>query len=378
MRRIALALFLTGLALATMVGVTAQRRAEASASADTFQWDLPSRVAAPRVPVDNPMTPARVELGRRLFYDTRLSGNGTQSCATCHVQERAFTDGKAHGVGSTGMVHPRGPMSLINIAYRDALTWGNQDLRTLEQQALVPMLGTSPIELGISGHEDRIYPTLAADPIYKPLFASAFPGEAAPVMTPNIAAALSAFERSIVSFRSAFDRYREHEDRSAISESAMRGSVLFFSNRKARCISCHRGLNLDGGSKTVNTPPGEELVFTFHNTGLYNLPGPVSYPADNTGLYEQTGRPQDVGKFRVPTLRNIAVTAPYMHDGSIATLDETLDHYVAGGRTPNPLKSTGLQPLMLTPDERRDLIAFLESLTDYGALRDPRWSNPWK
>jgi cytochrome c peroxidase len=343
-----------------------------------IQSDLPPRVAAPRVPVGYPMTPARIELGRRLFYDTRLSGNGTQSCATCHVQERAFTDGKARGVGSTGMVHRRGPMSLINVAYRDALTWGNQDLRTLEQQALVPMLGTSPIELGLSGHEDRIYRTLDADPIYRPLFSAAFPGAAAPVTTPNIAAALSAFERSIVSFRSAFDRYREYEDRSAMSESAMRGSVLFFSNRKARCISCHRGLNLDGGSKTVNTPPGEELVFTFHNTGLYNLSGPVSYPADNTGLYEQTGRPQDAGKFRVPTLRNIAVTAPYMHDGSIATLDEALDHYVAGGRTSNPLKSTGLQPLNLTPDERRDLIAFLESLTDDEALRDPRWSDPWK
>ena len=137
----------------------------------------------------------------------------------------------------------------------------------------------------------------------------AFPGESTPVTTPNVAAALSAFERSIVSFRSPFDRYREYEDRTAMSESAMRGSVLFFSNRKARCISCHRGLNLDGGSKAVNTPPAEELVFTFHNTGLYNLPGPVSYPSDNTGLYEQTGRSQDVGKFRVPTLRNIAVTA---------------------------------------------------------------------
>jgi cytochrome c peroxidase len=322
-----------------------------------FQWDLPPRVAAPRVPVDNPMTPARIELGRRLFYDTRLSGNGTQSCATCHRQELAFTDGKAHGVGSTGMVHPRSPMSLVNVAYRDVLTWTNQELRTLEQQALVPMFGAEPIELGLSGHEDRIYRTLAADTVYRPLFAEAFPGETTPVTTGNIAAALSAFERSIVSFRSLFDRYREYEDRSAMSESAIRGSVLFFSNRKARCISCHRGLNLDGGAKTVNTAPGEELVFTFHNTGLSS---------------------DQVDTFRVPTLRNIAVTAPYMHDGSIATLEETLDHYVAGGRASNPLKSTGLQPLTLSADERRDLIAFLESLTDREALSDPRWSNPWQ
>ena len=118
-----------------------------------------------------------------------------------------------------------------------------------------------------------------------------------------------------------------------MSESAMRGSVLFFSNRKARCISCHRGPNLDGGSKTTATPADEVPVFTFHNTGLYNLAGPVSYPRDNLGLFAHTGKMGDVGKFRVPTLRNIALTAPYMHDGSIATLDAVLDHYTAGGRT---------------------------------------------
>ena len=112
------------------------------------QWDLPPRVAAPRVPAEWPMTPARVELGRRLFYDTRLSGNGTQSCGTCHLQERAFTDGRALGLGSTGMLHARSPMSLVNTAYRDALTWANPTLRTLETQVLVPLLGTTPVEFG--------------------------------------------------------------------------------------------------------------------------------------------------------------------------------------------------------------------------------------
>jgi cytochrome c peroxidase len=240
------------------------------------------------------------------------------------------------------------------------------------------MLSTSPIELGLQGHERRIYGIFATDPIYRPLFAAAFPGESAPVTTANVATALSAFERSIVSFRSPFDRYRELEDPGAMSEAALRGSVLFFSNRKARCISCHRGLNLDGGAKTQATPADEVPVFTFHNTGLYNLPGPLSYPSDNLGLYTHTGKLEDVGKFRVPTLRNIALTAPYMHDGSIATLDGVLDHYMAGGRTPNPNRSTGLKPATLTTEERQDLIAFLESLTDRELLRDPRWSNPWK
>lgn len=190
--------------------------------------------------------------------------------------------------------------------------------------------------------------------------------------------ALAAFERSIASFRSPFDRYRQNEDATALSESAARGMVLFFSGRKTGYTNCHRGLNLDGGSKDATSPAGEDAVFTFHNPGLYNLAGLLSYPADNTGLHAITRKAEDVGKFRVPTLRNIAVTAPYMHDGSIATLDEAIDHYEAGGRTPNPLKSTGLRQFSLTVDERRDPIAFLESLTDREALHGQRWSNPWK
>jgi cytochrome c peroxidase len=343
-----------------------------------YRWDLPPRVAAPLVPPAFPMTAARVALGRHLFYDARLSGNGTQSCATCHEQARAFTDGRAQGLGSTGQLHPRSPMSLVNVAYRDALTWANPSLRVLEDQVLVPLFGETPVELGLTGHDARIYAGLARDPVYARLFAAAFPGVAVPVTTTNIAAALAAFARSIVSFRSPFDRYRQLEETGALSASAARGMVLFFSNRRAGCNSCHRGLNLDGGSKDTSSPPDETPVFTFHNTGLFHLPGPIAYPADNTGLHAHTGRLEDVGKFRVPTLRNIAVTAPYMHDGSIATLDAVIDHYSTAGRTGNPARSTGLRRFTLTSAERQDLIAFLESLTDREALVDPRWSDPWK
>ena len=350
----------------------------ATQQAPAYEWTLPPRVAPPLVPAAAPMTPARVELGRHLFYDKRVSGNGTQACATCHVQEKAFTDGRAQGLGSTGELHARSPMSLINVAYRDALTWANPWHLSLDEQVLVPLFGTAPVELGLAGVETRVYGTLAADPVYQRLFAAAFPGSSPPpVTTPRVAAALAAFQRSIVSFRSPFDRYREYEDQGAMSEAALRGSVLFFSNRKAGCISCHRGLNLDGGAKTTDSPATEERVFQFHNTGLYNLSGRLSYPAADTGLHAVSGQLDDVGKYRIPTLRNIAVTAPYMHDGSLATLDEVLDHYQAGGRTANPNKSTGLRPFTMTSGERRDLIAFLESLTDHEALRDPRWSDPW-
>ena len=294
------------------------------------------------------MTTARVELGRRLFYDARLSGNGTQSCATCHVQSLAFTDGRAHGLGSTGEEHPRSPMSLVNVAYRDTLTWAHPSLRSLEEQALVPMLGTSPIELGLQGHERRVYDIFATDPVYRPLFAAAFPGESAPVTTANVATALSAFERSIVSFRSPFDRYRElRGSRRDIRVGDARVGVVFFESQGA-LHQLSRGLNLDGGAKTTATPADEVPVFTFHNTGLYNLPGPFSYPRTTSGCMRTPGKLEDVGKFRVPTLRNIALTAPYMHDGSIATLDEVLDHYTAGGRTPNPESEHGAQAATLT------------------------------
>ena len=358
--------------------------AQTAGGQQVYPWELPEKVPAPRVPADSPMTPERAELGRHLFYDTRLSGNGTQACATCHRQELAFTDGRALAVGSTGETHPRSAMSLINAAYRDALTWANPSLRTFEEQILVPLLGTEPVELGLAGQEDRVYAELARDPVYRQLFASSFPEEDSPVNRSNIVMALASFLRSIVSFRSPFDRYRFGGDASAMSAAAHRGMNLFFSTR-TRCAGCHMGhnvsldlgLNLDGGSKTASSPPDAPAVFMFHNTGLYNRPGPIVYPAHNTGLHRHTGEIADVGKFRIPSLRNIAVTAPYMHDGSIRTLEEVLDHYVAGGRAPNPQQSKSIEPLKLSEADRRNLIAFLESLTDRQALQDPRWSNPW-
>lgn len=349
-----------------------------------YVWDLPPGVDPPFLPEGVVMTQELVELGRHLFYDKRLSGNGTQSCATCHVQALAFTDRRALGHGSTGELHPRSPMSLVNVAYRDALTWANRNLRTLEEQALAPMFGEHPVELGMAGNEERIYAALGADTRYRELFAAAFASETA-VTRERVIAALSAFERSIVSYNSPYDRFRFYNDESALDESARRGMDLFFSDDKANCRSCHLGhvtgnvlgLNLDGASRTSTSDPDEPHLYLFRNTGLYALGDPFSYPLDNLGLYEQTGYEKDIGRFRTPTLRNIALTAPYMHDGSIATLEEVLDHYVAGGRAPNPQLSEFIKPLQLTEQDRADLIAFLHSLTDPVVLTDPRWSDPW-
>ncbi len=351
-----------------------------------FPWNIPAPFPRPPVPADNPMTIAKVELGRRLFYDTRMSLNGSESCASCHRQELAFTDGKARAEGATGSAHPRGSMSLANVAYSPALTWANPNITALEDQALVPMLGTDPVELGLQGQEGRLLGQLAGDTILIGLFPQAFPDERGPRTLVDVVRAIAAFERTIVSMRSPYDRYRYGGDTNAISASAKRGEAFFYSGQHGGCFQCHGGWNFNGD---VRYEGRTDARSPFFNTGLYNLPGALSYPASNTGLYQFTNRPGDVGKFRVPTLRNIAVTAPYMHDGSIATLGEVIDHYAAGGRTiatgpyagvghDNRNKAPTVHGFSMSGAEKSDLLAFLESLTDSAFLHDPALSNPWK
>ncbi len=348
-----------------------------------YQWNLPKGFPKPFVPADNPMTAAKVELGRYLFYDTRMSVNGKSSCATCHKQELAFTDGLAVAEGATGELHTRSAMSLVNVAYSGVLTWSNPELRSLEQQALVPMYGVHPVELGLR-ESDGFLLTLRSDAQYRVLFERAFPSDADRFTTTNVTRALASFERSIISARSPYDRYHYDRDDSAISESAKRGEVLFF-NQHLSCFRCHAGFNFSDA--TVSERNALRPI-EFHNTGLYNLSGLLSYPAPNVGIYEFTKAAADVGKFKVPTLRNIALTAPYMHDGSIPNLEAVLDHYAAGGRAissgphagnghDNPNKDPLIGGFTLSKQDRDDLIAFLESLTDQAVVHDPRFSSPW-
>lgn len=347
-----------------------------------FQWNLPKGFPKPRVPLDNPMTPAKVRLGRYLFYDQRMSSNGKESCATCHRQGLAFTDGKPRAVGTTGELHPRGSMSLVNVAYAAALSWSDPDLRTLEGQALTPMFNTQPIELGTN--RERLLEVIQSDAAYVKMFPSAFSDDSNPFTIANVAKAIASFERTIIGAASPYDRYHFGGDDQAISDSAKRGETLFFSEPLS-CFRCHSGFNFTDATDFDGRKQGE---IQFHNTGLYNLSGALSYPAPNVGIYEHTLQPRDVGKFKVPTLRNVALTAPYMHDGSIATLEGVLDHYAAGGRTiseppyagrgsENPNKDPLIHGFPLSEQGRADLIAFLQSLTDEEIVRDPRFANPW-
>jgi cytochrome c peroxidase len=354
-----------------------------ASSTSEYNWNIPAWMPKPIVPADNPMNSPKVELGRHLFYEKRLSITGEFSCASCHLQKLAFTDGKTVAVGATGEKHPRNSMSLANIAYNPVLTWANPLMTKLENQALVPIFGEHPVEMGMVGREKQILAMLQDDEKYQRLFRDAFSNDQDVINLSNLTKALAAFERTLISVNSPYDKYRFGGDANAISPAAKRGEKLF-NSEKLECFHCHGGINF------TDSVIHEKLAFqeiAFHNTGLYNIDAKGSYPPDNTGVYEITSKPTDMGRFKAPTLRNIALTAPYMHDGSIATLEEVIAHYQAGGRTihagefagvgsKNPFKSNFISGFKLTESEKQDLLAFLQSLTDEKFINNPAFSDP--
>ncbi|MCU0904084.1 MAG: di-heme enzyme [Tabrizicola sp.] len=332
-----------------------------------YDWPLPDWMPPPPVPADNPMSAEKVELGRHLFYDARLSRDGTLACASCHVQGLAFTDGREVPLGINGTPGVKNAPSLANVGYMPVLTWANPHMDSLEFQALIPLFGETPDEMGSVGQEGAIFATLAADPYYASAFPAAFPDRPAPDLF-TITRALAAFQRSLISVGSPYDRFKREGDETALTDAAKRGEQLFFDHR-FECYHCHSGVHFTDTLQTALMPQAE---VGFHNTGLY-----ADYPASAPGLIEFTGRPQDAGRFRTPSLRNVAVTAPYMHDGSIPDLRGVIAHYAAAGRADHPMKDGMIQGFTITEAETRDLIAFLESLTDEGFLTDPRLSDPW-
>ncbi len=274
-------------------------------------------------------------------------------------------------------------MSLVNVAYASRLTWANPLLDRLEDQALTPLLGDNPIEMGMAGRDDEIAALLASDSNYRQLTDTAFPNDEIPYSFLNAVRSIAAFVRSIVSFNSPYDHYLAG-DQDALSASAQRGMDLFFSER-LECFHCHGGFNFTDSTTHANT---EVVAIGFHNNGLYNLGGSGAYPEDNTGLFDMSGEARDMGRFKAPSLRNVALTAPYMHDGSIGTLDEVLSHYARGGRLIeegayagdgrlSPFKSEFVLGFELTEAEQADLVEFLDSLTDATVIANERWSNPF-
>ena len=351
---------------------------------DAWVWNLPPHMPPPRVPADNPMNEAKVALGRYLFYDKRMSGDGTLSCGGCHEQARAFADGKDRPTGITGQKHPRNAMGLGNVVYHATQTWANPSLLTLERQIPNPVFGTEPVEMGVNdGNVDQVMKRLAGakDVDYATRFAQAFPdAQGDPITWEHALKAISAFERTFITADSRYDRYLQGRD--TLSAQELHGKQVF---EQAQCSACHAAPNFDDQFMSAQTT---SLVVRYHNIGLYNLEGRGAYPKDNSGAEEITGNPADMGAFRVPSLRNVAVTGPYMHDGSVATLEEAVRIMAGGGRNvesgrnkgdgrANPFKDPLVQDRGLSDQDVADLLAFLHTLTDERFLKDPAFSDPF-
>jgi cytochrome c peroxidase len=325
---------------------------QAATGAGSYAWRLPPGFPLPAVPAANPMSEAKVALGRRLFFEPRLSVNGRYSCASCHDPSRSFSDGRTVAVGSTGETLPHNALALVNVAYNVSFGWTEPRASSLEAQMLKPLLGRHPIELGLAGREAQACAALSADPQYAAAFAAAFPPQpgakrpaAGPVTFDHLVKAIAAFERTLISGSSPFDRYVFGGEHGALSEEAKRGMALFFS-REIGCARCHSGFNFAGNWRDTQGATGRA---SFANNGTSTRP------------------------MRVPTLRNIALTAPYMHDGRFATLTGVLEHYSGLGQQAQARGRGHQDPRLpqrpLAAGERTELIAFLESLTDESFVR---------
>ena len=313
----------------------------------------------------NPYSEEKALIGRYLFYDRRLSFNETRSCASCHDPKFSFTDGYRRSVGALGDLHQRNSSPLINIVFNKFLTAADPSLNYPEQQLNNPMFHTNPVELGWKGNEKEILNRLKADQFYNAKMRAAFPGNEDPFTVKNVQYSLASFLRTIISLNSPFDQFKRNEKK--LSEMEMQGMGLFFSS-KLNCSRCHGGINFS--TPSVTDSAGNLL--NYINTALYE-----QYPNSDQGLYEKTSLETDKGKFRIPTLRNLAFTAPYFHDGSAQTLDEVIEVYEAGGKN-HPNKHSLIKGFQLTSAERKALISFLFSLSDSSICNNQSFGNPFQ
>ncbi len=325
-----------------------------SVSTPADPWRPPEGFPLPPVPTDNPVTEAKIVLGRQLFYDTAWSVNQSISCASCHHIDHAFADDVHPSTGAFNDPLPRNALPLINLAWRSAFGWADTTVRSLEAQMLQPLYNQHPVELGLVKGDEALRSRLATRD-YAQQFAHAFPDDADPITATNLVKAIATFERTLVSANSVFDDWVFRGIRPP--QQVVDGFTLFTSDRLG-CNQCHSGVNFSGDFRLAE----EDITGAWHNTGVVST---------DQGLYLITTDPADYGKFKTPTLRNIACTAPYMHDGSMRSLDEVIDHYQSG---PEPDK--GLRRFQLTADERAQLIAFLRALTDPVFLTNPALDDP--
>jgi cytochrome c peroxidase len=324
---------------------------------------LPADIWELLVPPENPVTPEKVALGRKLYFDKRLSKDGTVACANCHDPAKGFADGKRVAEGIGGKKGARNSPTVLNAVFYELQFWDGR-AASLEEQAKGPFI--NPVEMGFANH-DEVVTVVRAAPEYAQEFQEIF-GRAPTI--DDVVAAIASFERTVVSGDSPFDRFMTG-DKGALSESAQRGWALW--NGKARCNTCH-----PFGDITPNFSDNK-----FHNIGVaakgrdfaslarkaaeVSDPEELAFHPDYTelGRFIATRQPKDIGAFKTPGLRDVALTAPYMHDGSEKTLLDVVVFYDKGGE-PNPYLDGGIVALKLTDQEKADLVAFMEALTGQG------------
>jgi len=326
--------------------------------ATPYDLDIPSYVVSYEpmgdmpIPDDNPMTVEGIYLGRKLFYDNNLSDDNTKSCASCHLQENGFTDPDQFSTGITGEMGGRNAMQVINAGWFPTLFWDGR-ASSLEDQALGPVV--NPVELNTTWPEVEV--KIAADPLYPALFKMAF--GSSDIDSMQIVKAIAQFERTLLSFNSKYDNYF-YGSFTGFNESEERGFDIYFSE-VGDCIHCHSGPNLTDNE--------------FRNNGL-------DTELTDLGLADVTGLSTDEGKFKVPTLRNIEFTGPYMHDGRFETLEEVIEHYNSGVHTgsPNldPEMANAAAGLNLTDQQKEDLLNFLKTFSDEEFIYNPDFSNPFE
>ena len=339
----------------------------------TALWAQEGQKGLPEVtvPQDNPQSPDKVSLGKSLFEDKRFSADGTVSCANCHDPKKVFTDGLPVAEGIKKQKGTRNSPTVVNAAYYETQFWDGRR-PTLEEQAKDPFLNA--VEHGLTSHE-QIIETIRKDSAYPTQFKSVFGVEPKDITIDHVVKAIASFERTIVSGDSPFDRYLYGGDKTALSESAVRGLEIY--RTKGRCQDCHaigqtnavftdnKFHNLGVGFKKIQ-PKVMQVASAFRKAKQEgkDIDHAILTEQDTSALgrFAVTLRPSDIGGFKTATIRNIAVTAPYMHDGSIQTLEEVIELYNRGGDA-NPFLDSGIRPLNLTNEEKADLLAFLNSLT---------------
>lgn len=321
---------------------------------------------------------AKIELGRYLFYDRRLSANNTRSCATCHNPQFAFTDGYKRSLGVYADLHQRNTQPLFNLGYLEYFTAADSTLHSPLQQMNNPLFNTHPAEMGVKGNEERILQKIGGDENYRKQFASL----KSEISWEQIKEFISLFIKSLKSENSPYDKFIKG-DSAALTAAQLRGYRLF-NSAQFKCANCHGGVNFS--TPSVINEKGDPAF--YFNTGLYNVDGKGAYPDYDRGLYALTKNKKDMGKFRVPSLRNLVFTAPYFHDGAAGSLTEVIESYAAGGRnilqginkgngSTSPYKDSLIKGFAISDQDKIDLISFLHSLSDSSFINNPAYQNPF-